>query len=120
VARGPLTEALAGRVADAIGREALTAGRYDAGLVAGTELLAGASGRALGFPAALIVVALFLALGGGKWRRGGSGLLSALLWGSLLGSGVGLGLPLAPETHEARAFRPGLAFIAAPPAASRR
>ena len=48
-AEGFVTDALAGRVRDAIGREAVAAGNYGAGLLVGTQLLAGAYAREFGF-----------------------------------------------------------------------
>ena len=104
-AEGFITDALSGRIADAVGREAVNAGQYDAGLLAGVGLLAEAYAREYGFtlssgpeprtapePAQrrngypwgiVIVLVLFFLLGGGRRRR--VGLLEGLLLGSMLG-----------------------------------
>jgi len=114
-AEGFVTDALAGRIRDAIGRQSVSAGSYAAGLVAGVALLGQAYAGEFGFkladslappapePAAqpsgrspgalfinlLVIVALLFVFGGlGRRRRGGaSGLLSGMIIGSMLGGG---------------------------------
>ena len=113
-AEGFVTDALAGRIRDAIGRQSVSAGSYAAGLVTGVEMLAEAYAGEFGFkladslappppPAAqpsghspgsgffsllFIVVLLFALAGLGRRRRGvGSGLLQGMLIGSMLGGG---------------------------------
>ncbi|MBI4501475.1 MAG: TPM domain-containing protein, partial [Gemmatimonadetes bacterium] len=109
-AEGFVTDAAAGRIRDAIGEEAINAGRYDAGLLVGVQLLAQAYAREFqfelsgaarppesvapprpAFPLGLIPLLIFLfffiAILG---RRSGRapGLLSSLLW-VLFWSGAG-------------------------------
>jgi uncharacterized protein len=110
---GFVTDAEAGRVRDAVGRAAVQSGDYGAGLEAGVRLLAedyagefrfqltgaaaaprpaqqpstGRRGPPLGF---LFFVVIMLILMASRGRRGG-GLLSALVWSSVLSSGRGGG-----------------------------
>ncbi len=113
-AEGFVTDALSGRIRDAIGRQSVSSGSYAAGLVTGVELLAQAYAQEFGFeladslapeapaPAAeqgrgrspgsvffnllFIVVLLIVFSGVGRRRRGlGSGLLQGIILGSLLG-----------------------------------
>ena len=111
-AEGFVTDAMAGRVRDEIGRQAVSAGSYAAGLVAGVQLLGAAYAQEFGFklggevlppsqpaPARrsgapwiinlVIIVVLFLLLGAaGRGRRSGvGGLLQGLIIGSLLSGG---------------------------------
>ncbi|MGA2383248.1 MAG: TPM domain-containing protein [Gemmatimonadales bacterium] len=114
-AEGFVTDALAGRIRDAIGRQSVSAGSYAAGLVTGAELLAQAYAGEFGFKLAdslapalpppveqpsgrisgrpffnlfVIVVLLFVLGGLGRRRRGlGSGLLEGMIIGSVLGGG---------------------------------
>ncbi len=108
---GFITDAAAGRIRDAIGQAAVAAGRYDAGLLVGVQLLAQSYAREFGFdlsgsaapprdtgtsgsfPVGLIpllfflFIFLFVIIG----RRGHPrGLLSSLLWG-MFWSNVGRG-----------------------------
>jgi uncharacterized protein len=108
-AEGFVTDALAGRVRDAIGRTAVEKGDFGAGLEAGVRLLAEAYAREFRFeltgggaaPAAepeespqgrqgpplgmvvLVVVVLAVLMS----FRGGRGLLTALIWSSILSGG---------------------------------
>jgi len=112
-AEGFVTDALAGRIRDAIGQQSVSAGSYAAGLVTGVELLGQAYAQEFGFkladslaPPALppaeqpsgggrgsmfftlfVIVVLLSILGGlGRRRRGmGSGLLGGMIIGSMLG-----------------------------------
>jgi len=108
-AEGFITDAMAGRIRDAVGREAVSAGSYAAGLVAGVRLLGAAYAQEFGFkltgapppepePApsgrnssGLLTTVLFLFAM--LWvlriisRRGGGGLVSGLVLGSLLSGG---------------------------------
>ncbi len=114
-AEGFVTDALSGRIRDAVGREAVSSGSYAAGLVAGVELLAQAYAQEFGFklsdspappppPAEqpeggrspgggliqmiLILAVVFARAGIGRRRRGlGSGLLQGMIIGSMLGGG---------------------------------
>jgi uncharacterized protein len=113
-AEGFVTDAAAGRIRDAIGRQAVAAGSYAAGLVAGVQLLGDAYAREFGFklggeaapapeptPARppgrvgggivnlLFLVVLFAVLAGlGRRRgRGAGGLVEGLIIGSILGGG---------------------------------
>ncbi len=115
-AEGFVTDALAGRIRDAIGQQSVSAGSYAAGLVTGVEQLAQAYAGEFGFKLAdslapappppateqpggsgwgtgvfkllVIVVMLFLLGGLGRRRRGmGSGLLEGMIIGSVLGGG---------------------------------
>ena len=114
---GFITDALAGRIRDAIGRTAVEAGSYGAGLAEGVRLLGEAYGREFGFqltgqaaqparPArqapkqpggfptwVFVVIILFVVLAnmGGRRRRGGSGLANAIIWGMLSNVGRGGG-----------------------------
>jgi uncharacterized protein len=113
-AEGFITDALSGRIRDAIGQEAVRTGSYAAGLVLGVRLLGAAYAREFGFkltggaapppppprsparpgggfPALLGLVLLFLLLGVAGRRRGGAGLAEGILLGSLLGGGWGGG-----------------------------
>jgi uncharacterized protein len=110
---GFVTDALAGRIRDAIGQAAVDAGRYDAGLLVGVQLLAAAYSREFGFdltgPAApppqatgsprnsfpvglipLLVFLFFFLMVMGRRRGRPRGLFSSLLW-SLLWSSAGRG-----------------------------
>jgi len=109
-AEGFVTDALAGRVRDAIGRTAVEAGSYGAGVLAGVQMLAQAYAREFGFqldgssrppepaerspsgsPLGMIIfIVLVLVLLAGRGRRGGrggrgggSGLGNVLLWSVL-------------------------------------
>ena len=113
-AEGFVTDALAGRVRDEIGRQSVSGGSYAAGLVAGVERLAQAYAGAFGFklddslsppppPAEqpsrgrsggglvnlFVIVTLMIVLGGlGRRRRGlGSGLVRGMILGSLMSGG---------------------------------
>lgn len=113
-AEGFITDALAGRVRDAVGRQAVSAGSYAAGLLAGVRLLGAAYASEFGFtltggaapapePAEpesgrapssllfnlLILVVVFLAVARlGRRRRGGmGGLVEGMIIGSILGGG---------------------------------
>jgi len=112
-AEGFVTDALAGRVRDQIGRQSVSAGSYAAGLVTGVEMLAQAYAGEFDFKLAdslappppveqptggrsgggllnlLFIVVLLFVLGGlGRRRRGlGSGLLQGMVIGSILGGG---------------------------------
>ena len=113
-AEGFVTDALAGRVRDAIGREAVRAGSFGAGLQAGVRLVAEAYAqefhfeltgapapaeppeRAPGaqrFPWGFLVIAVVLLVSMiGRRRRGMGGLASAILWSSIgRGGGGGWG-----------------------------
>ncbi len=113
-AEGFITDAMAGRIRDAIGRQSVAAGSYAAGLVAGVQLLGAAYAQEFGFkltgatlpppPAApqngpggggggggmggFLVLLLVLLLVSRLGRRRGSGMLGGrgLLEGMLLGS----------------------------------
>ncbi|MFI5208135.1 MAG: TPM domain-containing protein, partial [Gemmatimonadales bacterium] len=109
-AEGFVTDALAGRVRDAIGRTAVERGDFGAGLEAGVRVLAEAYAREFNFeltggaPAqpdqeppgrsrgpqripvgflVFVVVVLVLMIS----HRGGRGLLAAMIWSSVLGGG---------------------------------
>ena len=114
-AEGFVTDALAGRIRDAIGRQSVSAGTYAAGLVTGVEQLAqayagefgfkladslapaspppapaeqpGGSGWGTGLFKLLVIVVMLFVIGGlGRRRRGlGSGLLEGMIIGSVLG-----------------------------------
>ena len=107
-AEGFVTDALSGRIRDAVGQEAVRAGSYGAGLSIGVAMLAQAYAKEYGFtlspdarepepppesgrrvprgiPWWLILVVIFALVGGG--RRGGGGLLQGLFLASLLGGG---------------------------------
>jgi uncharacterized protein len=111
-AEGFVTDALAGRVRDAIGRTAVEKGDFGAGLTAGVQVLAEAYAREFRFdltgsgaPApepeerpqgrqgppigmvvlVMVVVAVLMSF------RGGRGLLTALIWSSILGGRRGGG-----------------------------
>ncbi len=113
-AEGFITDALAGRIRDEIGRVAVQEGSYGAGLVAGVEALAAAYAREFGFAldgesaprrrtaperrpdgfpwGAIILFAIVVLMGGvggrrGRWGRRRGGVAEALLWGALLGGG---------------------------------
>jgi uncharacterized protein len=113
-AEGFVTDAMAGRIRDAIGRQSVSAGSYAAGLVTGVELLAQAYAQEFNFklvdslappppPAEqpsrgrsggglinlFVILMLLFVLGGlGRRRRGlGSGLLQGMIVGSILGGG---------------------------------
>jgi uncharacterized protein len=113
-AEGFVTDALAGRIRDAIGQQSVSAGSYAAGLVTGVQLLAQAYAGEFGFkladslapaspPAAqprgtgfeagvlklILLVIMVLVIGAlSRRRRGlGSGLLEGMVFGSLLGGG---------------------------------
>ena len=113
-AEGFVTDALAGRIRDEIGRQAVSAGSYAAGLVAGVQLLGAAYAKEFGFdlggaaPATadtgsaepshrgsglpvnlLFVVMVFVVLGilGRRRWGGGSGLLRGIVLGSLMSGG---------------------------------
>jgi uncharacterized protein len=110
-AEGFLTDALSGRIRDAIGQQAVSAGSYAAGLVTGVRLLgqayAGEFGFELGGPAAapapapprprasggrlignlVTLLLLLVVLASLGRRRGAAGLLEGMFIGSLLGGG---------------------------------
>jgi uncharacterized protein len=109
-AEGFVTDALAGRVRDAVGRAAVEGGDFGVGLQAGVRLLAEAYAREFRFeltgaPSAqpeesapgvrgipwgflvFVVVMLVLMI----TRRGGRGLLAAMIWSSVLGGRRGGG-----------------------------
>jgi uncharacterized protein len=115
-AEGFITDALAGRIRDEIGRQSVSAGSYAAGLVAGVQLLGAAYAREFGFqltggsaslpeeePQAappggrmtfgrlIFLALLFVAVGSlgslGRRRGRGSGLLSGMIIGSMFGGG---------------------------------
>jgi uncharacterized protein len=110
---GFITDALAGRVRDAIGRAAVDAGRYDAGMLVGVQLLAAAYSQEFGFelsgssapppqatggpqtsfPTGLIPLLLILFFFFVMRRRGArpSGLASSLLWSLLFNASRGRG-----------------------------
>jgi uncharacterized protein len=118
-AEGFITDAFAGRVRDAVGREAVAQGSYGAGLAVGVRMLAEAYAREYGFtltgaspprsepaprrsPSGLgtllvLVVLMALVLGGrsgggrGGWGRRRGGGLDAFLIGSILGQLGGRG-----------------------------
>jgi uncharacterized protein len=110
---GFLTDAAAGRIRDAIGQEAVAAGRYDAGLLRGVQLLAQSyarefafdlSGEAtpppeaqsqgrssgLGILPILLLLFFFFMLASSRRRGRPRGVLSSLLW-ALFWSNVGRG-----------------------------
>jgi uncharacterized protein len=112
-AEGFITDALAGRIRDAIGQQSVSAGSYAAGLVTGVGLLAQAYAREFNFEVAdslappppaeqprgssafsmlfnlFIVLILLVVFGGLGWRRRGlgSGLLQGMIIGSMFGGG---------------------------------
>jgi uncharacterized protein len=111
-AEGFVTDAMAGRIRDEVGRRSVSAGSYAAGLVVGVQLLAGAYAREFGFnltggaappppePAeepvhgrgggaigAVVLLTLFLVFASIGRRRGAGGLLQGLIIGSILGGG---------------------------------
>ena len=111
-AEGFVTDAMAGRIRDEIGRQAVSAGSYAAGLAAGVQLLGAAYAQEFGFtlggaappppppaPARrgrapwiinlVIVLFLFMLLGaGGRGRRSGvGGLLLGMVIGSIVSGG---------------------------------
>lgn len=109
-AEGFVTDALAGRIRDAIGRVAVDSGSYAAGLVVGVGMLGQAYAREFGFeltgvpapPAPqverrgrgfpiILVVILFIVLSGIGRRGGGGGLVQALILSQLFGGGRGRG-----------------------------
>jgi uncharacterized protein len=112
-AEGFITDALAGRIRDEVGRQSVSAGSYAAGLVAGVQLLGSAYAQEFGFkltgeaapgPEAeapqsaqpggsgilvklIFLVVLFVVFGLLGRRRGGGGLVQGLILGSLLSGG---------------------------------
>jgi uncharacterized protein len=110
-AEGFVTDALAGRIRDAVGQESVRNGSYGSGLALGVAMLAQAYAQEYGFtlspdarvpepapaddgrhvprrfPWWLIIVVIFVLAGGG--RRGGGGLMQGLFLASLLGGGRG-------------------------------
>jgi uncharacterized protein len=111
-AEGFITDALAGRIRDEVGRQSVSAGSYAAGLVAGVQLLGAAYAREFGFtltgeapPAAdsevpqaprrggsflvklLFIALLFVVFGVLGRRGGGGGLMQGLIIGSMLSGG---------------------------------
>jgi uncharacterized protein len=112
-AEGFITDALAGRVRDAIGRGAVESGSFGAGLLAGVRLLGEAYAQEFRFeltgapvsaelteraPGAqrfpwgiLVFVVVMLVLASRRRGGGGGGLASALLWGSVFGGRGGGG-----------------------------
>jgi uncharacterized protein len=114
-AEGFVTDAMAGRIRDEVGRTSVSAGSYAAGLVVGVQLLGAAYAREFGFklggaaaapppparqaPARrsiapiivnlVVVLMLFAVLGAaGRRRRGGvGGLVEGMIIGSLLSGG---------------------------------
>ena len=113
-AEGFITDALAGRIRDEVGRQSVSAGTYAAGLVAGVQLLGAAYAHEFGFqltgagvpppaeepqatpsrgPGRLVpfvfLVLLFLLFAGLGRRRGAGGLVQGIILGSLLGGGGG-------------------------------
>lgn len=113
-AEGFVTDALAGRIRDAVGREAVRTGSYAAGLTLGVQMLGQAYAQEFGFrltgapaapppgdtqeqaprrrglPVGFLVILFIIILSAGR-RRGGGGLLQALFWASLFGGGRGRG-----------------------------
>jgi uncharacterized protein len=108
---GFITDALAGRIRDAIGEAAVQAGRYDAGLLTGVQLLGSAYAREFNFqlsgaPAEqpvggphlpgfnifplIILFFILLFIFGRRARGGPGGCLSTMLWGMFWGN-VGRG-----------------------------
>jgi uncharacterized protein len=109
-AEGFVTDALAGRVRDAVGRAAVDAGDYGVGLQAGVRLIAeayarefhfeltgapsaqpqerspGARGIPWGFKVVGVIMLVLMLTGGG-----GRGFLTAMIWGSVLGGRRGGG-----------------------------
>jgi uncharacterized protein len=114
-AEGFVTDALAGRIRDAVGREATRTGSYAAGLAVGVGMLGQAYAQEFGFtltgapaapapeetdeqptrrrhlPIGFLVVLFIIIVSAGGRRGGGSGLLQGLLWASILGGGRGRG-----------------------------
>jgi uncharacterized protein len=116
-AEGFITDALAGRIRDEVGRQSVSAGSYAAGLVAGVQLLGAAYASEFGFKltgeaapapdteaprpvrrsgsflAKLIFIGVLFVIFGVLGRRrgggGGGGLMQGLIIGSLLGGGGG-------------------------------
>ncbi len=112
-AEGFVTDALAGRIRDAIGQQSVSAGSYASGLVAGVQLLGAAYAQEFGFkltgeaapppeaeapqtaPRASasrlvsmgFLFLLFLVIARLGRRRGASGLVEGMVLGSLLGGG---------------------------------
>jgi uncharacterized protein len=111
-AEGFITDALAGRVRDAVGEAAVSGGSYAAGLAVGVQLLAQAYAREFAFeltgaaarvpraparpaiPSGLFVILalmlFFTVMGARSRRRRPRGPLEALLW-AFLASGAGRG-----------------------------
>jgi uncharacterized protein len=113
-AEGFVTDALAGRIRDAVGRVAVDSGSYAAGLVVGVAMLGQAYAREFGFeltgalpappppreeqrgrgrsgvPIVMLIV-LFVILSSIGRRSGGGGLMQAVVLGSILGGGRGRG-----------------------------
>ena len=110
---GFLTDAATGRISDAVGEEAVSAGRYDAGLLRGVQLLAqsyarefafdlsgesapppGAQARGrppgLGLLPLLALIFFFFLIAASRRRTRPRGLLSSLLW-ALFWSNAGRG-----------------------------
>jgi uncharacterized protein len=113
-AEGFVTDALAGRVRDAVGREAVRAGSYAAGLVVGVGMLGQAYAQEYGFqltgapavpapedreaqpahrrgPSIVFLIVLFIIIMSVGGRRGGGGLLQGLVLGSIMSGGRGRG-----------------------------
>ncbi|MGD0484687.1 MAG: TPM domain-containing protein [Gemmatimonadales bacterium] len=112
-AEGFVTDALAGRIRDAVGREATRTGSYASGLALGVGMLGQAYAQEFGFrltaapaapapeetdeqparrrgsPVAFLVILFIIIMIAGRHRGGGSGLLQGLLWASILGGGRG-------------------------------
>jgi uncharacterized protein len=112
-AEGFVTDALAGRIRDAVGREATRTGSYAAGLAVGVGMLGQAYAQEFGFrltgapaapapeetdeqparrrglPIGFLVILVIIILSASGRRGGGSGLIQGLLWASILGGGRG-------------------------------
>ncbi len=114
-AEGFVTDALAGRIRDAIGRTAVDSGSYAAGLVVGVAMLGQAYAGEFGFqltgapptpppepepPAqgrrggafpGLLMIVLFIVILSAARRGGGGGILQALILSQIFGGGRGRG-----------------------------
>jgi uncharacterized protein len=110
-AEGFVTDALAGRIRDAVGRVAVDSGSYAAGLVVGVGMLGRAYAQEYGFaltgvpappapqqerrgrggvPIVMLVI-LFIVLTSIGRRGGGGGILQALILSQMFGGGRGRG-----------------------------
>jgi len=109
-AEGFVTDAMAGRIRDEVGRQSVSSGSYAAGLVAGVRLLGAAYAKEFNFkltgappppPASeadrrggsgmfvnlLFLLVLFVVFGVLRRRGGGGGLVQGLILGSLMSGG---------------------------------